>query len=76
MPRTSKKKKRTKASAGVSGGSEISPPLDPLRRGMPAQDSIISVKEMKRAGKVFRVIKTDEIDEYEEPLAKGRQKRH
>jgi hypothetical protein len=72
MPRASKKKKRTKASAG----SEISPPLDPLRRGMPAQDSIISVKEMKRAGKVFRVIKTDEIDEYEEPLAKGRQKRH
>ena len=42
---------------------------------MPAQDSIISVREMKRAGKVFRVIKTDEIDEYEEPPAKGRKKR-
>lgn len=75
MPRASKKKKRTKASAGVGGGAKISPPLDPLRRGMPAQDSIISVKEMKRAGKVYRVIKTDEIDEYEEPLASGRKKR-
>jgi hypothetical protein len=75
MPRASKKKKSTKVSAVVSGGSEISPPLDPLRRGMPAQDSIISVKEMKRAGKVFRVIKTDEIDEYEEPQTKGRRKR-
>lgn len=70
MPRASKKKKRNR----VSGGSQISPPLDPLRRGMPAQDSIISVKEMKRAGKVYRVIKTNEIDEYEEPPAKRRQK--
>jgi hypothetical protein len=42
---------------------------------MPAQDSIISVREMKRAGKVFRVIKTSEVDEYEEPPAKGRKKR-
>lgn len=72
MPRsTSKKEKGAKA----SGGSQTSPPLDPFRRGMPAQDSIISVREMKRAGKVFRVIKTDEIDEYEEPPAKGRKKR-
>lgn len=75
MPRASKKKKRTKPGAGVSGGSEISPPLDPLRRGMPALDSIVSVKEMNRAGKVFRVIKTDEIDEYEKPLTSGKQKR-
>jgi hypothetical protein len=74
MPRAGKKKKRSKTKTGVSG-SEISPPLDPLRRGMPAQDSIISVKEMERAGKVFRVIKTDEIDEYEERPAKGRHKR-
>jgi len=70
MPRASKKKKHPR----TSGGSEITPPLDPLRQGMPAQDSIISVKEMTRAGKVYRVIKTDEIDEYEQPLARGRQK--
>jgi len=72
MPRSSgRKKKADKA----GGGSQTSPPLDPLRRGMPAQDSIISVKEMKRGGKVFRVIKTTEIDEYDKPLAEGRKKR-
>jgi hypothetical protein len=72
MSRSSSKKEK---GAKTSGGSQTSPPLDPLRRGMPAQDSIISVREMKRAGKVFRVIKTTEIDEYEEPPAKDRKKR-
>ena len=71
MPRASKKKKRTK----VSVESQTSPPLDPLRRGMPAQDSITDVKEMKRGGKVYRIIKTVEVDEYEEPPAKDRGKR-
>ncbi|MGH9873645.1 MAG: hypothetical protein ACRD9S_14445 [Pyrinomonadaceae bacterium] len=71
MPRSRKKKKDTKA----GGGSQINPPLDPLRRGMPAQDSIIGVKEMTRGGKVFRIIKTDEIDEYEERPAKSQRKR-
>lgn len=66
----SKKKKGAKA----GGGSQKSPPLDPFRRGMPALDSITGVKEMKRGGKVFRIIKTDEVDEYEEPPAKGRRK--
>ena len=72
MPRSvSKKKGRIK----TGGGSQVSPPLNPLRRGMPAPDSIIGVKEMKRGGKVFRIIKTAEIDEYEQPPAKGRKKR-
>ena len=65
-----KKKKGTKA----GGGSSESPPLDPLRRGMPALDSITGVKEMKRGGKVFRIIKTVEVDEYEEPPQKVRRK--
>jgi hypothetical protein len=68
---SSKKKKRAKG----SGGSTKSPPLNPLRRGMPALDSITGVKEMKRGGKMFRIIKTTEIDEYEEPPAKDRRKR-
>ena len=72
MPRSSSKKKKGGKTGG--GGSQTSPPLDPLRRGMPAQDSIVEVKEMKRAGKVFRVIKTNEVDEYEEP-PKGRSKK-
>jgi hypothetical protein len=65
MKRSSKKKKSTR------GGPQMSPPLDPLRRGMPAADSIIGVKEMKRSGKVFRIIKTTEIDEYEQKSTKG-----
>jgi hypothetical protein len=65
--RSSKKKK-------LSGGSEIKPPLDPLRRGMPAQDSIVGVKEMTRGGKTFRIIKTSEMDEYDRAPARKRKK--
>ena len=72
MPKSSSKKKKG-AKAGGESQTNLPPP-DPLRRGMPAQDSIISVKEMKRGGKVFRVIKTSEIDEYDEPPTKGPRK--
>lgn len=65
--RASKKKK-------PSGGAKSQPPLDPLRRGMPAQDSIIEVKEMTRGGKTFRILKTSEMDEYDRPPAKKRKK--
>jgi hypothetical protein len=67
----SKKKKR----AQKRGGSQVSPPLNPLRRGMPAQDSITGVKEIRRGGKVYRIIKTAEIDEYERPETEGRGRR-
>lgn len=72
MPRSASKEKKR---AEKGGGSQVSPPLNPLRRGMPAQDSITDVKVMKRGGKVYRIIKTAEIDEYEQPPAKGRRKR-
>jgi len=45
-----------------------------MRTGMPAQDSIVSVREMKREGKKFRIIKTTEIDEYEGQPSKRRPK--
>jgi hypothetical protein len=70
MPRSSDKKKKRD---GTGGGDKVSPPLDPLRRGMPAPDSITGVKEMKRGGKVFRIIKTSERDEYDPP-AKGKRR--
>jgi hypothetical protein len=57
-----------------SGGSKATPPLDPMRTGMPAQDSIVSVREMKRSGKVFRIIKTAEMDEYDRPATKKKTK--
>jgi hypothetical protein len=44
-----------------------SPPLDPLRVGMPALDSITGVDEFKKGKKVFRIIHTNEVDEYELP---------
>ena len=65
--RSSKKKKE-------SGGAKPKPPLDPMRRGMPAQDSIVSVKEMTRGGKTFRIIKTSEMDEYDRAPEKKRNK--
>ena len=65
--RSSKKKK-------LSGGSKPQPPLDPMRRGMPAQDSIVGVKEMTRGGKTFRIIKTSEMDEYDRPPKKKQKK--
>jgi len=65
--RSSKKRK-------LSGGSKPQPPLDPMRRGMPAQDSIVGVKEMTRGGKTFRIIKTSEMDEYDRAPKKKRKK--
>ena len=41
---------------------------------MPAQDSIVSVKEMTRGGKTFRIIKTSEMDEYDRAPKKKRKK--
>jgi len=69
MPRSASKKKKP---ARKGGASQLRPPLNPLRTGMPAQDSITGVKEMKRGGKVYRIIKTAEVDEYDQPPRKGR----
>lgn len=71
MPRSASKKKKPARKGGVS---QVRPPLDPLRTGMPAQDSITGVKEMKRGGTIYRIIKTAEVDEYEQPPKRGRGK--
>lgn len=52
---------------GVSG-------LDPMRAGMPAPDSITGVEQMERGGKVYRIIKTDEVDAYDEPPKRRRRR--
>ena len=71
MPRSSKKKK---SSGGLAEVSELSS-LNPLRTGMPAMDSILSIKplETSEAAAVaeslevprFRIIRTNEVDAYE-----------
>lgn len=63
---TSTGKKRRAGASEAPAGSEIDS-LDPLRTGMPARDSIIDVKEFKKGKKVYRIIRTNEVDEYEHP---------
>jgi len=69
MPRTKGKKKA--GAPPASGAPELSG-LDLQRAGMPAPDSIIGVEQMERGGKVYRIIKTDEVDAYEEPPKRKR----
>ena len=64
MPRSKGKRKTGATAAGDAAGAR---PLNPLRAGMPAPESIKSVEEVELGGKSYRIIKTDERDEYEEP---------
>ncbi len=59
----SSKEKKTKIA--LPKDAPALPPLDPLRTGMPAQDSITNIKEVEKGGKVFRIIKTSEADAYD-----------
>jgi hypothetical protein len=52
--------------------------LNLQRAGMPAPDSITGVRQMERGGKVYRIIKTREVDAYEEspkPKRRGAKRR-
>jgi hypothetical protein len=70
------KRKTTKA-ANVKRGKKVlaRPKLDPLRTGMPAIDSIIGVDEYQRGKTTFRVIHTNELDEYEQRAPKLKRKK-
>ena len=71
-----RKKKKTRSA--VLKKIEPVRPLDPLRTGMPALDSIVDVKEFRRGKRVYRMIQTNEVDEYESPPTtkrKGQKKR-
>lgn len=47
----------------------INRPRPSPRPGLPAKDSIISEETFKSPkGKVYRIIKTNEMDEYDEPV--------
>jgi hypothetical protein len=64
MPRSSGKKRSGKL---PPKDAPLSPPLNPLRAGMPALDSITGVKEFRKGKKVYRIIETNEMDEYDKP---------
>jgi hypothetical protein len=67
--------KRAKAAAAGSQDESAIDSLDLLRTGMPARDSITGVKEFRKGDKVYRLIETNEVDEYEEP-PKRKQRQH
>jgi hypothetical protein len=75
MPRLSGKKKSGAPRKKKKTEAPASPPLNPLRAGMPAQDSITDVKEYPVGKKVYRIIQTDEVDEYEKPAPSKRKRR-
>jgi hypothetical protein len=69
MPRTVGKKK-----GAAPERPEAEKAANPTRAGLPAPDSVVEVRQIERGGKTYRIIKTDERDEYDEPGGKGRKK--
>lgn len=68
MPRTKGKKKK----AGAPPRPEPAEGGEPRRAGLPAPESIIGVDTMVRGGVVYRILKTNEVDGYEEKPARRR----
>lgn len=64
------KRKKTGRSKDATAGSSS----DPNRTGMPAVDSITGVDIFRKGKKIFRVIHTTEVDEYERMPPKRRLK--
>jgi hypothetical protein len=62
-------RKKTRAQRLLLTGAKASAPLDLLRPGMPAHDSILDDKttfKPKAAGPTYRILKTTEVDAYED----------
>ena len=53
----------------------LKPPLNPLRAGMPARDSITGVDQCGSGKKALRVIHTTERDAYDEVPRRDKRKR-
>jgi hypothetical protein len=65
-------RKKTRTQTLVLTGARASAPLEPLRPGMPAHDSIVDDKttfKPKRGGATYRILKTTEVDAYEDNQA-------
>ena len=73
--RAGKAKKKRKSKTAAPPDDSVLATLNPMRTGMPALDSITGVKEVGKGKKVYRIIKTTEVDEYELPPASARKKR-
>lgn len=66
---------KRKKTAGPARKASVTLPVDPQRTGMPALDSITGVEEFRKGKKVFRIIHTKELDEYEQVPSKAKRKR-
>lgn len=69
------RKPRKKIGPNRASKKAVNPPLDPLRAGMPAQDSITGVDQYGSGKKVLRIIHTTECDAYDDVPPKGTQKK-
>ena len=69
------RRKPAKTAAAVLPNKPETTSLDPLRTGMPALDSITGIKEFRKGDKVYRLIETNEVDEYEKPITPRRRKK-
>ena len=72
--RAGKAKKKRKTAAAAPPDDSALESLNPMRAGMPAIDSITGVKEVGKGKKVYRIIKTTEVDEYELPRPSARKR--
>jgi len=61
-------KKKTASTKGTKKKKPAT--LDQLQPGMPAADSITSVEEARRGKRVFQIIHTTEVDQYEQAAPK------
>lgn len=70
MPESKKKKKKRKRSSKPAAVE-----LDPVRRGMPAKDSVVKVETfVSPQGDRYQILKTTETDVYDPPVPQGRKK--
>lgn len=68
------KKKKSESQVSKKSGAATRG-INPLRTGMPALDSIVEVKEFTKDKKTYRLIRTNEVDEYEQEARKGKEKK-
>ena len=58
-------KRKTKKPAGADVKRSPAKGLDFSRAGMPAKDSVLGVQEVGKGKKTYRIIHTNEVDEYD-----------
>jgi len=66
-------KKKTASTKGTKKKKPAT--LEQLQPGMPALDSVTGVEELKSGKRVFQIIHTSEVDQYEQAAPKAAPKK-